>query len=395
MHSPLEHSEARRVSLGMNVFLLLLALSAAEGQQLRRLDGSSISVDSATRIARDSFNTNHVTGAQIAIVNQGKLVFSYAHGLRQRNPDLPFTTQTTTWAASITKGLFGTYVEYLVEHKKFPLDTPVAQMLSKPFDQYPGFEKKAAAIVKDPRWQTVTPRMLLNHTGGFHNLAMFEPDEAYHIHFTPGSRFSYSGDGLNILQFAIEQRESAPLDKLMQDALFGPLGLNRTSMTFRPDFEANIADRFDDKEAFVAKTRRNPARAAGSATTSAEDLAKFAIALMDGKVVNQKALFHPGIEITTPTQFPLSLDKAPPEKPTYPNLAYGLGWGLLTNTKYGPAFFKEGHGDGAQNFMICFTKSKSCLILLTNSDNGERAFKTLSEQLLGNTVTPYAWHGYE
>ncbi len=30
-------------------------------------------------------------------------------------------------------------------------------------------------------------------------------------------------------------------------------------------------------------------------------------------------------------------------------LAYDLGWGFLTKTKFGPAFFKEGHGDGAQN----------------------------------------------
>ena len=30
-------------------------------------------------------------------------------------------------------------------------------------------------------------------------------------------------------------------------------------------------------------------------------------------------------------------------------LAYGVGWGLLARTRFGPAFFKEGHGDGAQN----------------------------------------------
>jgi hypothetical protein len=75
-------------------------------------------------------------------------------------------------------------------------------------------------------------------------------------------------------------------------------------------------------------------------------------------------------------------------------LAYGVGWGLLTKTKYGPAFFKEGHGDGAQNYMICFERREACMILLTNSDNGELAFRALLEKILGDTVTPWEWEGY-
>ena len=75
-------------------------------------------------------------------------------------------------------------------------------------------------------------------------------------------------------------------------------------------------------------------------------------------------------------------------------LAYGIGWGLLTRTPFGPAFFKEGHGDGAENYLICFTKSGTCMILLTNSDNGEPAFRPLLEQLLGDTVTPGEWENY-
>ena len=58
------------------------------------------------------------------------------------------------------------------------------------------------------------------------------------------------------------------------------------------------------------------------------------------------------------------------------------------------AFFKEGHGDGAQNYMICFEKSKTCMILLTNSDNGEFAFRPILEHILGDTVTPWEWECY-
>jgi hypothetical protein len=75
-------------------------------------------------------------------------------------------------------------------------------------------------------------------------------------------------------------------------------------------------------------------------------------------------------------------------------LAYGVGWGLLTRTSFGPAFFKEGHGDGAQNYMICFEQRQACMILPTNSDNGELAFRALLEKLWGDTVTPWEWEGY-
>lgn len=66
----------------------------------------------------------------------------------------------------------------------------------------------------------------------------------------------------------------------------------------------------------------------------------------------------------------------------------------MTKTPFGPAFFKEGHDDGAQNYMICFTRRKACMILPTNSDNGERAYRPLLEKIFGNTVTPWEWEGY-
>jgi hypothetical protein len=59
-----------------------------------------------------------------------------------------------------------------------------------------------------------------------------------------------------------------------------------------------------------------------------------------------------------------------------------------------PAFFKEGHGDGAQNYMICFEQRQACMILPTNSDNGELAFRALLEKLWGDAVTPWEWEGY-
>ena len=132
-------------------------------------------------------------------------------------------------------------------------------------------------------------------------------------------------------------------------------------------------------------------------TTSVSDLARFLTALFDGRIISTSTraeMLRPVYFIHTLHQFAIRRDEQPGAEADRAGLAYGVGWGLLTNTKFGPAFFKEGHGDGAQNYVICFERRQACMILLTNSDNGELAFRPLLETILGDTVTPWEWEGY-
>jgi CubicO group peptidase (beta-lactamase class C family) len=305
--------------------------------------------------------------------------------------------ETTTWAASITKSVFATYVMQLVERGEFSLDEPVARQLRRPLDEYEPYRETASEIVRDPAWMTVTPRILLAHTSGLANFAFLEPDKKMHLHLKPGTQFLYSGEGINVVQFMIEQKKQRPLNELMQDAIFTPLGMTRTGIIYRKEFEADVADRYDMDEHFRSQTRRFPARAAGSMTTSADDLARFASALFAGKIIKastRAAMLHPFFRIKSLHEFAIRPNEGDGKEAAAVGLAYGVGWGLLTQTRFGPAFFKEGHGDGAQNYMICFERRKACMILLTNSDNGELAFRPLLETVLGDTVTPWEWEGY-
>jgi CubicO group peptidase (beta-lactamase class C family) len=379
------------------VFLVAAALITAKQDEIRRLDGSTISKADASAFARSAFAQEHVTGAEIAILDHGQLVWSEAFGLRRRDPELPMTTDTNTWAASITKSVFATYVMQLVEKGEFSLDTPVAKQLPQPLDSYEPYRESASELVKDPRWLTVTPRMLLSHSAGLMNFATIEPDKKMHLHFQPGTQFWYSGEGINIVQFVIEQQKKRPLNELMQDAIFGPLGMKQTGMIYRQEFAPNVADRYDEAEKFRSQTKRGPTRAAGSMATSVNDLARFTSALLGGQILKastMKEMLKPVLTINTLHEFPIKPNELESEETRKVGLAYGVGWGLLTKTQYGPAFFKEGHGDGAQNFMICFERRKACMIILTNSDNGEKAFKPLLEKLFGDTVTPWEWEGY-
>jgi hypothetical protein len=64
--------------------------------------------------------------------------------------------------------------------------------------------------------------------------------------------------------------------------------------------------------------------------------------------------------VAGPHQLALEPDEPAGVEAARVGLAYRLGWGLLTQTRFGPAFFKEGHGDGAQNYMVCFERRQAC-----------------------------------
>jgi CubicO group peptidase (beta-lactamase class C family) len=392
--SPIRSSLA---ALSIVLALNGIATPFQPSETIRRLDGSKISISDADAFARKTLQSAHVTGAQIVVLDRGRLVWSAAFGLRRKEPTLPMNRETTTWAASITKSVFATYVMQLVERGEFDLDTPIAKVLAMPLNEYEPYRQSASDLVHDPAWPLVTPRMLLSHTSGLANFAFIEPDKKMHLHFKPGTQFQYSGEGINLVQFAIEQQKNQPLDQLMQEAFFTPLGMAHTGLIYRKEFESNVADRYDSGEKFRSQTRRFPARGAGSMTTSAEDLARFVSALFSNKLLKpstRKAMLSPVFPIRSLHEFAIRADESPGEEARRIGLAYGVGWGLLTHTRFGPAFFKEGHGDGAQNYIICFERRQACMILLTNSDNGELAFQPLLETILGDTVTPWEWEGY-
>jgi len=129
---------------------------------------------------------------------------------------------------------------------------------------------------------------------GFANFAFLEPDQKLRIHFDPGTRYAYSGEGFILLQFAIEhgrKDKGLGLDvgELTQKGIFEPLGMTRTSLKWRADFADNLADGWNDKGASEAHDERSKARAAGSMDTTIADLAKFAAAFADDVAAEQAA----------------------------------------------------------------------------------------------------------
>jgi CubicO group peptidase (beta-lactamase class C family) len=369
--------------------------ASLSAQALHRLDGTTLPAGKAEAIADAELARDHVTGAQLALIHHGRTVWTHAYGLRDVEHHLAMTSDTYIWAASVTKAVFATWVMTLVGRHRLDLDKPIARYMPGGLT---GYYHDSSLLTTDPRYRLITPRMLLSHTSGLCNYAPADmPDGKLRILYQPGTRYAYSGEGLTLLQYVIEQAIThEPLETSMQRDLFTPLGMKTTSLTWNNRFLPNNAVRYGATGNFLNYTRRDNARASGSMATSINDLARFLEALFANRIIppaTRDEMLTPQISIRAAHQFP-TLDPATSEEGPRAGLSYGLGWGLLTHTKYGPAFFKEGHGDGAENYLICFTRHNDCMVLLTNSDNGELAFRPLLEQLLGDTVTPWTWEAY-
>ena len=380
----------------MQLALSFLAIHSlpAPAQQLpvKLLDGTKIEPAQIEVAVKTSMRAAGVTGAGIAIVNGGKIVYLKAFGLRDTRKRLPLTPDSVMTAASLSKSAFAIMVMTLVHDRIVELDKPVYEYLPKPLPEYPGYRD----LARDPRYKLLTMRMLLDHTSGFPNWRRFMPDGKLRIYFPPGSRFAYSGEGIALAQMIVEIATGESTAQLMNERLFRPVGMIHTSMVWEPRFESDFANGYDERGESLGPQRRRLADAAGGMQTTLRDYALFVQAVLSGKIPDshsRESMLSPQIQISSAHEFPSLAEETNAGPDRAIRLSYGLGWGLFW-TPYGKAFFKEGHDDGWRHYVVCFDEPKSSLLIMTNSSNGEDIYDPLLRTLLGDTFTPLAWEGF-
>ncbi len=377
--------------LTISTVLVAQGFIVPRNQMLKRLDGSRISTAETDQTVIKLMREARVTGLSLAILNDNKVVYLKSFGFRNREDQKPLTENTVMYGASFTKAVFAYMVMQLAGEGILELDKPVYQYLSKPLPAYEKYQDLAA----DERYKLITMRMLLSHTAGFPNFRYLNSDGKLDIKFSPGSRYAYSGEGINLAQFIVEAITHQDVGVMMQERVFKPLGMARTSMTWEERFNNDLALGYDEKEQPLGHRQRTSARAAGSMDTTISDYARFMAAVMQGKGVTKhmkEIMLRPQILINSKTQFPtISVDTT--EEYQGIQLAYGLGWGLF-QTPYGKAYFKEGHDDGWENHSVAFPDKKIAIVLMANSSNADSIFKQLLETLLKDKYTPWKWEGY-
>lgn len=321
----------------------------------------------------DQMKSHAVPGASIALIRNGKTTWLQAFGTKNIKTNDPLTTDTTFEAASLSKPVFCYGVLKLVDQGKLQLDAPLTTYLPKPY-------------TPDPRLDKITARLVLSHRTGFPN---WRNDDALPIYFTPGTRFSYSGEGYIYLQKVVEQITGKPLNDYMTEAVFTPLKMTSTSYVWRPSFDAVTATGHDENGAPTDKWKPNEAGAASTLNTTAKDYALFVEAILNKKGL-KPSTFR---EMETPQ---IALDptcriciKQEPKQLSQ-NLFWGLGWGIQREdgNEY---LWHWGDNGSFKAFVMLNPKAKSAIVLFANSSNGLALAEPIVNEAMATNSPAFAW----
>ncbi len=335
-------------------------------------------------------------GLALAVVEDGQPVYVRSHGVRNAAGE-PLRPDTVMYGASLTKAVFAYLVTQLVDEGVIDLDTPIDRLLSKPLPDYTAAQvedryARWSDLAGDERWRKLTPRILLTHSAGFANFGFLEPDGRLRFHFDPGSRYAYSGDGIILLQFVLEQGLGLDVGRELQRRVFDRFGMTDTSLVWRPDFADNLADGWTLEGKVEPHDERSRVRAAGSMDTTLADFVRFAAAYVRGEGLTDAAraeLTRPQLPIGTASQFPTLQPELPPESRRR-DLAAGLGV-IVFDGPQGRGFLKGGHNESTGNIWVCVERRRRCVVILSNDVRAEPAFPRLVRAVLGETGAPWSW----
>lgn len=332
-------------------------------------------------------------GLALAVIDDGRVSLVRTWGRRNAAGD-PLQPDTIMYGASLTKPVFAWLVMQLAEEGRIDLDRSIADYLPRPLPDYADAEDRYAPwhhLAGDERWRRLTPRLLLSHRSGFANYHFFMPDRRLRFHFEPGERYAYSGEGLILLQFVLEQGLGLDVGAEIQRRIFDRFGMANSAMMWRPDFSANLADGWKADGTVEPHDERSAVRAAGSMDTTIADFARFAAAFMRGDGLGRgarAAMVSSQQPIVSESQFPTLAP--PPAAQRWPGLGAGLGVVTFSGPQ-GPGFFKGGHNDSTGNIWVCLERGRRCVVLLSNDVRAERIFEPLVEHILGPTGLPWRW----
>jgi CubicO group peptidase (beta-lactamase class C family) len=321
-----------------------------------------------------------VPGLSIALIRDGRVAWHRGFGVKNADTKEPVSDSTVFEAASLSKPVFAYAVLRLADSGKLELDKPLATYLPEPY------------VRNDGRINLITARMVLDHTTGFQNEVT--PGRPLKIYFTPGEKFSYSGEGFLYLQKVVERITGEPLDAFMKKTVFEPLGMTSSSFVWQEGYETLKANGHKPSGAVAPLRRPTVARSYSGLHTTALDYSRFVIAVMNGT----------GLKKETTEQMlkaQVRLDESCfscIERSTgrlSQTLSWGLGWGL-ERTEAGDAIWHWGDNNGEfQSFVMAYPKEKVGVVIFTNSGNGLSIIPEIVSQITGGVHPAFTWMGYE
>jgi CubicO group peptidase (beta-lactamase class C family) len=348
-----------RLSRFVPFFLLCAAPAAGLHAQASRLD-------SLDAYVREQMARRRISGASLAIIQDGRIVVARAYGVVDETSRAPVTTATLFQAGSISKPVSALGALHLVEAGRLSLDGDVNAKLTSwkvPDNPFTTTEK-------------VTLRRLLSHSAGvtvhgFPGYDAAEPGPSLvqvldgapptntrpiRVDTTPGAISRYSGGGFTIMQQMMIDVTGTPFPRFMQETVLGPIGM--TSSSFEqpqpaPRAALTATGYYADRTPVRGRWHVYPEMAAAGLWTTATDLARFAIEV-------QETLAGKGHGVISPAmarQY-LTVQKG------------SSGLGIALRGSGGTLSFSHGGRDeGFDAQLVAFVSGQGAVIMINANDN--------------------------
>ncbi len=282
-----------RVIAGIAAFLMLLpCLAMAAGMPE---DANA----QARRFIKEIMQRERIPGLQLAVVKDGRVVLSEHYGFANVENRVPVTSRTLFPINSATKSFTGVAMMQLVESGQVELDASASRYL----DDLPA------------AWRAIRVRQLLGHTSGLpdivdaHGLigggdepAAWKAVKALPPEAPAGERFVYNQTNYGLLSQIIAKQTHMPFERYLQERQFAAAGMTVTTFGDSYDLVPNAATIYsysprgsmaqDDGNRLSHWVYDMPYSlwAGGGIQTTAEEMSRWLIALMDGRLIGKDAL---------------------------------------------------------------------------------------------------------
>jgi CubicO group peptidase (beta-lactamase class C family) len=321
----------------------------------------------------------NVPGLSVALIQKGKLVWHKGFGVKNAQTKEPVADNTVFEAASLSKPVFAYAVLKLVDEGKLDLDAPLTKYLPGNYD-----------VGDDARINQITARHVLSHSPGFPNWR--RQNNSLTIHFTPGERFSYSGEGFVYLSKVVEKITGEKFNDFMERMVFVPLGMADSSYIWRESYIAQHAFSHSNARQMTGQNKSTQHNAAASLRTTAQDFGKFLVAIANGKGLKrttQRQMLTPQIQVS---ESGTNNTARPPEKLSA-SISWGLGWGLQ-KTEDGMAYWHWGDNGNMKAYVVMYDKQQFGLVVFTNGANGLKIVPEIIDESLGGQQPALNWLKY-
>jgi serine beta-lactamase-like protein LACTB len=312
-----------------------------------------------------------IPGFSVTVAINGKIVYSEGFGYADLEQRVPAWPTTKFRIGSVSKPLTSAGMLLLVEQGKFDLDAPIQRYVSS-------FPEKGAVI---------TARMLAGHLGGIRHYKEGEVDSQKHydtvlgglerfqndpLVVPPGTKFSYSSYGYNLLSAAIESAAGENFLEYEREHVFTPLGLRSTVADQPADIieeRARFYSPAKDKQAQNAAFVDNSYKwAGGGFLSTSEDLVEFGSALLQPGFLKAESL---------------ALLFTPQKTKDGKETKYGMGW-FVTKSRSGQRIYEHSGGSvGGSSDLILYPDAHLVVAFVCNFSGSDDGWKGEEVQSLG------------